>query len=38
MPLIVILTVENGKIIEHRDYGDYNYFIDQYNRQIKKEN
>jgi len=35
MPLIVILTVENGKVIEHRDYGDYNYFIEQYNVQLK---
>jgi len=37
MPLIVVLTIENGKVIEHRDYGDYNYFIEQYNHQIKKE-
>ncbi len=35
MPLIVVLTVENGKVITHRDYGDYNYFIEQYNNQIK---
>ena len=35
MPLIVILTIENGKVIKHRDYGDYNYFIKQYNEQIK---
>ena len=37
MPLIVVLTVENEKVIKHRDYGDYNYFIEQYNHQIKKE-
>lgn len=37
MPLIIILTVENGKVIEHRDYGDYNYFIKQYSLQINKE-
>ena len=37
MPLIVVLTIENGKVIGHRDYGDYNYFIEQYNHQIKKE-
>jgi len=37
MPLIVVLTIENGKVIRHRDYGDYNYFIEQYNNQIKKE-
>ncbi len=35
MPLIVVLTVENGKIISHLDYGDYNYFIEQYNNQVK---
>jgi ketosteroid isomerase-like protein len=27
MPLIVVLTVKEGKVIEHRDYGDYNYFL-----------
>ena len=37
MPLIVILTIKNGKIIEHRDYADYNYFMKQYNQQLKKE-
>lgn len=36
MPLIVILKVENGKVIEHRDYADYNYFMEQYNNQLKK--
>jgi limonene-1,2-epoxide hydrolase len=30
MPLIVCLTVKDGKIIEHRDYGDYNHFLEQY--------
>lgn len=35
MPLIVVLTIENGKVIKHRDYGDYNYFVKQYNEQIK---
>lgn len=35
MPLNVVLTVENGKVIKHRDYGDYNYFVKQYNNQIK---
>lgn len=33
MPLIVTLTVKDGKIIEHRDYGDYNHFLDQYKKQ-----
>jgi ketosteroid isomerase-like protein len=32
MPLVVVLTVKAGKVIEHRDYGDYNYFIEQYNK------
>lgn len=36
MPLIVVLTIEKEKVIKHRDYGDYNYFIEQYNRQIKQ--
>jgi len=33
MPLVVVLTVKDGKVIEHRDYADYNYFIEQYNTQ-----
>ena len=33
MPLIVVLTVKDGKVVEHRDYADYNYFIEQYNTQ-----
>ena len=36
MPLIIILTVKNGKIIEHRDFGDYNIFLEQYQKQLKK--
>ena len=35
MPLVVTLTVKDGKIIEHRDYGDYNHFLEQYNSQVK---
>ena len=35
MPLVIILSVSDGKVIEHRDYGDYNYFVEQYNMQIK---
>ncbi len=35
MPLIVILTIKNGKVVKHRDYGDYNYFIKQYNAQLE---
>ncbi len=33
MPLIVILTVKDDKISEHRDYGDYNHFLEQYKKQ-----
>jgi ketosteroid isomerase-like protein len=36
MPLIVVLTVKDGKINEHRDYGDYNHFLQQYTKQTKK--
>ncbi|WP_418510577.1 nuclear transport factor 2 family protein [Corallibacter sp.] len=32
MPLVVVLTVENNKVISHVDYGDYTYFV----KQIKK--
>lgn len=31
MPFITILTFENGKVISHRDYGDYQPFFDAYN-------
>lgn len=37
MPLIVILTVKNGKVFEHRDYGDYHHFLKQYNEQSKSQ-
>lgn len=36
MPLIVILTLKDGKIIEHRDFGDYNIFLKQYSEQTKQ--
>jgi hypothetical protein len=35
MPLVVVLTVKGGKVIQHRDFGVYNYFIEQYNTQMK---
>lgn len=36
MPLVVVLTVKDGKVIEHRDYGDYRIFIAQMEKQRKK--
>lgn len=33
MPLIVTLTVKDDNIIEHRDYADYNVFLEQYKKQ-----
>jgi hypothetical protein len=36
MPLVITLTVKDGKIMEHRDYGDYTHFIVQYSSQAKK--
>jgi len=33
MPLVIILTYQDGKIIEHRDYADYHFFLEQYNDQ-----
>lgn len=35
MPLIVILTIKNGKVIKHLDFADYNYFMEQYNLQLQ---
>ncbi|MCB1025155.1 MAG: nuclear transport factor 2 family protein [Acidobacteria bacterium] len=29
MPLVVVITVKDGKVIEHRDYGDYREYIKQ---------
>lgn len=35
MPLVIVLTVKEGKLVEHRDYGDYKYFLKQYSNQRK---
>lgn len=35
LPIIVVLTVENNKVIKHVDYGDYNLFISQITQQNK---
>jgi hypothetical protein len=32
MPLIVKLSVKDGKVIKHRDFGDYSFFLNQYNK------
>lgn len=29
MPLVVVITVKDGKVIEHRDYGDYTEYLKQ---------
>jgi ketosteroid isomerase-like protein len=29
MPLVVVITIKDGKVIEHRDYGDYREYIKQ---------
>lgn len=29
MPLVVVITVKDGKVIMHRDYGDYRAYLDQ---------
>lgn len=33
MPLIVTLTIKDDKVFEHRDYADYNVFLEQYKKQ-----
>lgn len=35
MPLVTVLTLKDGKVIEHRDYGDYNVYLKQYNEQME---
>lgn len=32
-PLAIVVTVSGGLVIEHRDYGDYTTFREQYERQ-----
>lgn len=32
MPFLVILKVVEGKVVEHRDYGDYRNFIEEFRR------
>ncbi len=34
-PLVVVLMVQDGKVIWHRDYGDYTTFRRQYEEQVK---
>lgn len=29
MPLVVVISVKDGKVIEHRDYGDYREYLKQ---------
>ncbi len=29
MPLVVVITVRDGKVIEHRDFGDYTEYLKQ---------
>ncbi|MGD9587709.1 MAG: nuclear transport factor 2 family protein [Pyrinomonadaceae bacterium] len=29
MPLVVVLTVKDGKVVKHRDYGDYREYLSQ---------
>lgn len=29
MPLVVVITVKDGKVISHRDYGDYREYLTQ---------
>lgn len=29
MPLVVVITIKDGKVIEHRDYGDYREYLKQ---------
>lgn len=35
MPFVVILRVEDGKVVEHRDYADYSPFLDAMRSQKK---
>jgi limonene-1,2-epoxide hydrolase len=37
MPLVIILKIKDGKVIEHRDYGDYRVFMEQYRSQVIKD-
>ncbi len=38
MPLITILAIKDGKVIEHKDYANYNDYIEQYRAQVKELN
>ncbi|MFT5232639.1 MAG: hypothetical protein ACI9UK_001501 [Candidatus Krumholzibacteriia bacterium] len=35
MPLIQVITIADGLVISHRDYGDYRIFATQYREQTK---
>jgi limonene-1,2-epoxide hydrolase len=36
LPLAIILTVKDNKIIHHQDIADYNLWFKQYNQQLKQ--
>ncbi|HMQ69931.1 MAG TPA: hypothetical protein PKA90_13010 [Ignavibacteria bacterium] len=38
MPLVTILSLKDGKVINHRDYGDYTEYVKQFNDQMDKFN
>lgn len=33
MPLVIVLQLRDGRVISHRDYGDYRVFMKQYREQ-----
>ena len=32
MPIVVILTIKDGKVVDHKDYADYRSFIEAFRR------
>lgn len=34
MPLVIILQIHEGRVLTHRDFGDYRVFIRQYREQL----
>jgi ketosteroid isomerase-like protein len=35
-PFVVVLRIEDGRVIEHTDYADYRSFISEFHRKVSK--
>ncbi len=36
LPITIIIKVENGKVVEHRDFADYQAYLSQYQKEMAR--